>query len=164
MREAGTAALLLSCLVALDSAEQLAAQTVAPAVREDSSRSPHSAILTPSYTPHRVFDSRKKRFIDFETLAQRLAAADLVFVGEQHNDPATHRMELAILEGIARRRDSVVLAEMMDIDAGHISMASPLGQALKDRKPGEEVSLRLPTMTRKLRVIEVVTVHDQAQP
>jgi transcription elongation factor GreA len=59
---------------------------------------------------------------------------------------------------------TVVLAEMMDIDAGHISMASPLGQALKDRKPGEEVSLRLPTMTRKLRVIEVVTIHDQAEP
>jgi len=56
---------------------------------------------------------------------------------------------------------TLVLAEMMDIDAGHISLASPLGQALKDRKPGEEVSLRLPTMTRKLRVIEVVTIHDQ---
>jgi uncharacterized iron-regulated protein len=73
--------------------------------------------LAPSYTPHRVFDTRKKQFIDFETLAQRLAAADLVFVGEQHNDPATHRMELAILEGIARRRDSVVLAlEMWERD------------------------------------------------
>jgi transcription elongation factor GreA len=56
---------------------------------------------------------------------------------------------------------TLVLAEMMDIDAGHISLASPLGQALKDRKPGEEVSLRLPTMMRRLRVIEVVTVHDQ---
>jgi uncharacterized iron-regulated protein len=73
--------------------------------------------LAPSYTPHRVFDTRKKQFIDFETLASRLAAADLVFVGEQHNDPATHRMELAILEGIARRRDSVVLAlEMWERD------------------------------------------------
>jgi uncharacterized iron-regulated protein len=116
LRGAGTVALLLSCLAAWDSAENLAAQTVA-AVREDSSRSPQSAILTPSYTPHRVFDTRKKQFIDFETLASRLAAADLVFVGEQHNDPATHRMELAILEGIARRRDSVVLAlEMWERD------------------------------------------------
>ena len=56
---------------------------------------------------------------------------------------------------------TLVLAEMMDIDAGHISLASPLGQALKDRKPGEEVSLRLPTMTRKLRVVGVVTIHQQ---
>ena len=73
--------------------------------------------LSPSYVPHRVFDTRKKHFIDFETLASRLAAADLVFVGEQHDDPATHRMELAILEGVGRRRDSVVLAlEMFERD------------------------------------------------
>ena len=55
----------------------------------------------------------------------------------------------------------LVLAEMMDIDAGHISLASPLGRALKDRRPGEEVSLRLPTTSRKLRVVEVVTIHQQ---
>jgi transcription elongation factor GreA len=60
-----------------------------------------------------------------------------------------------------RETYTVVFAEMMDIDAGHISMASPLGRALQDRKPGEEVSLKLPTMTRKLRVIEVVTIHQQ---
>jgi transcription elongation factor GreA len=56
---------------------------------------------------------------------------------------------------------TLVLAEMMDIDDGHISLASPLGRALTDRKPGDEVSLRLPTTTRKLRVIEVVTIHQQ---
>jgi transcription elongation factor GreA len=54
----------------------------------------------------------------------------------------------------------LVLAEMMDIDAGHISLASPLGRALKDRQEGEEISLRLPNGTRSLRVIEVVTVHQ----
>jgi uncharacterized iron-regulated protein len=78
-----------------------------------------SDLLSPAggYTPHRVYDTRKKKFIDFEALASRLAAADLVFVGEQHNDPATHRMELAILEGVARRRDSVVLSlEMWERD------------------------------------------------
>lgn len=60
-----------------------------------------------------------------------------------------------------RETYTLVLAEMMDIDDGHISLASPLGRALTDRKPGDEVSLRLPTMTRKLRVIEVVTIHQQ---
>jgi transcription elongation factor GreA len=54
----------------------------------------------------------------------------------------------------------LVLAEMMDIDAGHISLASPLGRALKDRQEGEEISLRLPTGMRRLRVVEVVTVHQ----
>ena len=54
----------------------------------------------------------------------------------------------------------LVLAEMMDIDAGHISLASPLGRALKDRKVGEEVSLKLPTLVRRLRVVELITVHQ----
>ena len=56
----------------------------------------------------------------------------------------------------------VVLAEMMDLDAGHISLASPLGRALADRQVGDEVLLRLPTMTRKLRILELLTVHDIA--
>lgn len=55
---------------------------------------------------------------------------------------------------------TLVLAEMMDFDAGHISLASPLGRALKDRQVGEEVELQLPTMRRKLVVIELLTVHQ----
>ena len=54
----------------------------------------------------------------------------------------------------------VVLAEMMDIDAGHISLASPLGRALAGGKVGEEVSLRLPTGPRRLRILDLVTVHQ----
>jgi transcription elongation factor GreA len=57
----------------------------------------------------------------------------------------------------------VVLAEMMDIDAGHISLASPLGRALSGKKVGEEVSLRLPLTTRRLRVMELLTVHQTNQ-
>ncbi len=56
---------------------------------------------------------------------------------------------------------TVVLAEMMDIDAGHISLASPLGRALSDRRIGEEVALRLPTGSRRLRILEVMTIHDR---
>lgn len=55
---------------------------------------------------------------------------------------------------------TLVLAEMMDIDAGHISLASPLGVALKDRKVGDEVVLQLPTMRRKLEVVDLKTVHE----
>jgi transcription elongation GreA/GreB family factor len=53
-----------------------------------------------------------------------------------------------------------VLAEMMDIDAGHISLASPLGRALANGRVGDELSLRLPTTTRQLRITKLVTVHE----
>lgn len=71
----------------------------------------------PSYLPHRVVETRKQQFRDFEAMAAELARADLVFFGEQHNDPATHRLQLALLEAVARRRDDVMLSlEMFERD------------------------------------------------
>lgn len=55
---------------------------------------------------------------------------------------------------------TLVLAEMMDLDAGHISLASPLGRALKDREEGEEVPLKLPGGMRQLRILKLVTIYD----
>jgi transcription elongation factor GreA len=50
----------------------------------------------------------------------------------------------------------LVLAEMANVDEGHITLASPLGKALRDRKVGEEVELVLPTMRRKLKIVDLV--------
>jgi len=70
-----------------------------------------------SYVPHRVFDTARGQFSDFETMVAALAKADVVFVGEQHDDPNTHRLERAILEGLARRRGDVILSlEMFERD------------------------------------------------
>ena len=108
-----------------------------------SGQPPLTAYRSPltGYTPHRVYDTRARHFIDFETLVSRLSRADLVMIGEQHDDPATHRMELAILEGLARRRDSVVLAlEMFERDAqplldGYLAGTTGEAELLKDGRP-----------------------------
>lgn len=69
------------------------------------------------YVPQRVYDTQREVFTDFETMAADLARADVVLLGEQHDDPNTHRLETAILEGLARRRVSVTLSlEMFDRD------------------------------------------------
>lgn len=79
--------------------------------------SPAFAQTAQSYIPQRVYDADEKRFSDFEVMLAKLSRADIVFVGEQHDDPATHRLELAILEGFARRRAPVVVAmEMFERD------------------------------------------------
>ncbi len=75
------------------------------------------AQLEASYVPHRVFDAKEKRFSDFEAMVADLARANVVFVGEQHDDPGTHRLEIALLEGLARRRSNVIVAlEMFERD------------------------------------------------
>jgi len=73
--------------------------------------------LVPSYTPERVYDSDRKAFTDFESMLAELSYADVVFVGEQHDDPNTHRLEFAILDGLARRRGNIILSlEMFERD------------------------------------------------
>ncbi len=86
-----------------------------------------------SYVPHRVFDTVTAQFTDFEVMLADLVKADVVFVGEQHGDRNSHRLEHALLEGLAARRDAVVLSlEMFERDAqvpldqfrlGHLSEA-----------------------------------------
>jgi uncharacterized iron-regulated protein len=50
-------------------------------------------------------------------MAAALTRADVVFLGEQHDDPNTHRLELAVLEALARRGRPVVLSlEMFERD------------------------------------------------
>ena len=50
----------------------------------------------------------------------------------------------------------------IDFDKGHISVASPLGSALVNRKNGDKTEVRLPMGTRRLKVLEVKTLHDLA--
>lgn len=70
-----------------------------------------------SYIPQRVYDTQRKRFTDFEMMSADLARVDVVLVGEQHDDLNTHRLELAILEGFARRHVPGTLSlEMFERD------------------------------------------------
>ncbi|CAN5706945.1 hypothetical protein BH23GEM9_BH23GEM9_17270 [soil metagenome] len=72
------------------------------------------------YTPHRVYDVTAGSFIDFETLAARAATADVVFFGEQHGHAPTHRMQLALLEALARRGNATLSMEMFERDVAHL--------------------------------------------
>jgi transcription elongation GreA/GreB family factor len=50
----------------------------------------------------------------------------------------------------------------MDLDLGHVSVASPLGSALVNKKPGDETEVRLPFGIRRLKVVKLKTLHDTA--
>jgi uncharacterized iron-regulated protein len=69
------------------------------------------------YVPERVYDTRRGAFTDFEVMLADVATADVVLVGEQHDDPHTHRLETAILQGLFRRGAAVTVSlEMFERD------------------------------------------------
>jgi hypothetical protein len=73
--------------------------------------------LAQGYVPYRVFDTAAGQFTDFEAMTADLVQADVVFVGEQHDDPNTHRLERMVLEALAARKARVILSlEMFERD------------------------------------------------
>ena len=94
-----------------------------------------------SYVPQRVFDTKANAFVDFEAMVAELAKQSVVFVGEQHDDPNTHRLELAVLEGLARRQKSVVVSlEMFERDTqdrvtGYLGGSIDEPSFVKDSRP-----------------------------
>jgi transcription elongation factor GreA len=54
----------------------------------------------------------------------------------------------------------LVIPESMDFEGGQISVSSPLGRALLEKKKGETVTVHLPGGTRKLKIVELHTFHD----
>ncbi len=65
----------------------------------------------------RVYDTKAARFVSFDQLADAASKVDVVFFGEQHDDPATHSAEAALLAAVGARRNDVVLTmEMFERD------------------------------------------------
>lgn len=65
----------------------------------------------------RAWDAGASAWVEMGALADALARYDVVFVGEQHDDPATHRFEAALLDSVGRRARRVLVSlEMFERD------------------------------------------------
>lgn len=90
-------------------------------------------------------------------LHQRLAQVSQLSTTETPADVVGLGSKVAVLDLDTEEREDfmLVLAELMDLEAGHISLGSPLGRALRGRRVGEEIEFRLPRGQRRLRILEI---------
>src|SRR3982750_4930515 len=54
----------------------------------------------------------------------------------------------------------LVFGDAVDFEEGHVTMSPPIGRALLGKSVGEIAYLRLPALTRQLKVTELRTIHD----
>ncbi len=54
----------------------------------------------------------------------------------------------------------LVFGDAVEFEEGHVTMASPIGRALLGKTIGEVAYLKLPTLTRQLKVVELRTIHE----
>lgn len=102
-----TRLLLVSCLIALEGCASIG-QAISAAAASSAPLSSGYRVVAPAA----VSDATPAQMIE------RLARADVVFFGEQHDDPETHRAEAELLDAIGRSGRTVVLSlEMFERDA-----------------------------------------------
>ena len=58
---------------------------------------------------------------------------------------------------------TITAGDFIDLDAGQVSLASPIGQGLLGAKEGEEVTVQLPMGERQYKVLELSTLPQQME-
>lgn len=59
-----------------------------------------------------------------------------------------------------RESYTLVFGDSESFDEGHVTMSSPIGRALINKAVGEVTFLRLPARTRRLKIVELTTIHQ----
>jgi transcription elongation factor GreA len=58
---------------------------------------------------------------------------------------------------------TVVAGDFLDLDAGQVSFASPIGQGLLGARLDEEVTVSLPMGERRFRIVSLLTLPQQLE-
>ncbi|MHB0949509.1 MAG: GreA/GreB family elongation factor [Gemmatimonadaceae bacterium] len=95
-------------------------------------------------------------------LRQRLSKLSSIDVNQIPLDKVGLGSRVIVQDVTTKDREvyHLVFGDAVEFEEGHVTMSSPIGRALLGKAVGEDVTLRLPAMTRNLKVVELRTIHD----
>ncbi len=97
-------------------------------------------------------------------LAGRMAEISKINVDEVPIDRAGFGSKLRVHD-LALDREvtfTIVAGDYMDLEAGHISLDSPIGRGLLGSRQGDELTIQLPVGERRFKVLELTTLPKRA--
>ena len=97
-------------------------------------------------------------------LRQRLSKLSQIDITQIPADKVGLGSRVVVEDQATKNRETynLVFGDSVEFDEGHVSMASPIGRALVNKGVGDLTMLKLPTLTRRLKIVELSTIHDQA--
>ena len=96
-------------------------------------------------------------------LAGRMAEVSKINVDKVPIDRAGFGSKLRVHD-LALDREvtfTIVAGDYMDLEAGHISLDSPIGRGLLGSRQGDELTIQLPVGERRFKVLELTTLPQQ---
>jgi len=94
-------------------------------------------------------------------LRQRLSKLSQIDIAQIDHDKVGLGSEVIVEDERTGTREqyNLVFGDV-DFEEGHVSMSSPIGRALVGKSVGDLAILKLPTMVRRLKVVNIRTIHD----
>jgi transcription elongation factor GreA len=95
-------------------------------------------------------------------LRQRLSKLSAIDISQIPSDKVGLGSEVIVADEQTGARETYILVfgDSVEFEEGHVSMSSPIGRALVGREVGEIVTLKLPAVTRRLKIANLKTIHD----
>lgn len=96
-------------------------------------------------------------------LTQRLTKISEIDFSQIPTDKVGLGSRVTVEDEMTEKRETyeLIFGDAAEFDETQVTMASPIGRALAGRAIGETVVLKLPARTRRLKIVELVTIHAQ---
>jgi transcription elongation factor GreA len=97
-------------------------------------------------------------------LRQRLSKLSQIDMSQIPLDKVGLGSRVVVHDQDSRAKETyyLVFGDSENFDEGHVTMASPIGRALIGKGVGDNVLLKLPAKTRRLRILELKTIHEES--
>jgi transcription elongation factor GreA len=106
----------------------------------------------------------RQRFVQARLgqLVQRLSKLSDIDVTQIPTDRVGLGSRVVVVDHVTEVRETyeLIFGDSGELIEGQVSMSSPIGLALQNKTVGEMAILKLPTRTRRLRIVELFTIHQ----
>ena len=95
-------------------------------------------------------------------LRQRLSKLSSIDITQIPSDKVGLGSEVVVKDEATgeKERYNLVFGDSVEFEDGHVSMSSPIGLSLVGKGVGDITILKLPARTRKLKIVELKTIHE----
>lgn len=95
-------------------------------------------------------------------LTMRLSKLSQIDIKDIPRDRVGLGTKVVVEDQESKERETfhLVFGDSVEFEDGHVTMSSPIGRAMLNKMKGDLVLLKLPAATRKLKIIELVTIHE----
>ena len=95
-------------------------------------------------------------------LRQRLSVLSSIDMSQIPADKVGLGSKVVVEDEQSKSRETyhLVFGDAGDLEDGHVTMASPIGRSLVGKGVGDVAVLRLPARLRKLKIVELTTIHQ----